>query len=404
MDTIPIPLLLDGATGTELIRRGMAAGVCTEQWVLDYPGVLVGLQREYVGIGAQVLMAPTFGANRILLEAHGIHGKVDEYNRRLVALSQEAAGGKALVAGDMAPTGQAIHPFGSVTFEELIDMYAEQAAALAEAGVDLFCLETFTTMHEARAALLAVRSVSNKPVWVSFTCDDNGRGVLGTDVLAAMIVMQGMGASAFGLNCTSGPDCVCTQLRRLFPYARLPLIAKPSAGVIDRMDPEGVAAWVPALAQAGARIFGGCCGTSPAHLDAISKALGEVDFTQFTPPKQDPDVIPCASEKEARFITPDVDVGEVIPCSSNLLEDILEAEESSPQGALKIAVLEEDDVDIFSEEQYAIKDALCLSTDVPELLERALRIYQGRAFWDNTEDIEPEFLDEMRRKYGLVLL
>jgi 5-methyltetrahydrofolate--homocysteine methyltransferase len=115
-------------------------------------------------------------------------------------------------------------------------------------------------------------------------------------------------------------------------------------------------------------------------------------------------VIPCASEKEARFITPDVDVGETIQCTPDLLEDILDAEEDSPQGALKISILEQDDLDVFAENQYAIKDALCLSTDVPELLEGALRVYQGRAFWDNTAELAPAFLQEMSRKYGLILL
>lgn len=380
--------------------------------MLDYPGVLVGLQKEYVGAGAQVILTPTFGANRAMLERRGISGKVEEYNRRLASLSREAAGDAALVAGDIGPAGLAEAPFGETDFEILVAVYTEQAAALAAAGVDLFFVETCMTMPEARAAVLAVRSVSDKPVWVSFTCDENGRTASGTDVLAALIVMQGMGASAFGLNCCAGPENLAGQLERLSPYARIPLIAKPSAGIPEERSgvlccpyaPEEFAAWAEPMARAGARIFGGCCGTGPEHIAALRRALEKIDFSAFPPPEWDPDVIPCASEKEARFITPDVDVGEVIECSSGMLEDILEAEEDSPQGALKIAVLEEDDVDIFRENQYAIKDALCLCTDVPELLEKALRAYQGRAFWDYTEELEPEFLEEMRDKYGLVLL
>ena len=129
-----------------------------------------------------------------------------------------------------------------------------------------------------------------------------------------------------------------------------------------------------------------------------------VDFSAFPAVERDPDVIPCASEKEARFITPDVDVGETIECTPDLMEDILAAEEEAPQGALKIAILEEDDLDIFAENQYVVKDALCLWSDVPELLEKALRIYQGRAFWDGTGDLEEDFLRDMAKKYGLVLL
>ena len=248
-------------------------------------------------------------------------------------------------------------------------------------------------------------------MWVTFTCDENGRTLSGTDVLAALIVMQGMGVDAFGLNCCA-PEEALEQLRRLAPYASVPLIAKPSAG-LPRMEgdravypcaPEKLAACAAPLAAAGARIFGGCCGTTPEHIAALGDAVAAVDFSAFVPPERDPDVIPCASEKEARFITPDVDVGETIECSPDLMEDILAAEEEAPQGALKIAILEEDDLDIFAENQYVVKDALCLWSDVPELLERALRLYQGRAFWDGTGDLDDAFLEEMSRKYGLVLL
>ena len=406
MDTTPIslPLVMDGATGTRLMELGMPAGACTERWALDHPQALLAVQRSYVDAGSQVLLAPTFGANRVMLEPHGLAGQVAELNCRLVELTRQAAGAGVLVAGDLAPAGLTLTPFGDSSFEEMVAVYTEQAAALAVAGVDLFFLETMTDMAQARAAVLACKSVSDKPVWACFTCDDEGRTPAGTDVLAALIVMQGMGVSAFGLNCTAPAD-TAKQLARLTPYASVPLIAKPSAGLPGACcTPEELAALVPVWAAAGARIFGGCCGTAASHIDAVSRAAARVDFAAFPTVERDPDVIPCASEKEARFITPDVDVGETIECTPDLMEDILEAEEESPQGALKIAILEEDDLDIFAEHQYVVKDALCLWSDVPQLLEKALRLYQGRAFWDGTGDLEEDFLAEMSRKYGLVLL
>ena len=406
MDTIPLsaPILMDGATGTELLKRGMPAGACTEQWVLEHPQVLLEVQQSYVAAGSRILLAPTFGANRVSLESRGITGQVGEYNRRLVELTRQAAGEGVLVAGDLAPAGMALVPFGESSFEEMVAVYTEQAAALEAAGVDLFVLETMTGMAEARAAVLACKSVSDKPVWVTFTCDDEGRTPGGTDVLAGLIVMQGMGVAAFGLNCTSPEDTV-EQLERLAPYASVPLIAKPSAGLPGACcTPEELAGFVSRYAAAGARIFGGCCGTTQAHIAAVGQAMSQVDFSAFQPVERDPDVIPCASEKEARFITPDVDVGETIECTPDLMEDILEAEEESPQGALKIAILEADDLDIFAENQYVVKDALCLWSDVPELLEKALRLYQGRAFWDGTGDLEEDFLQRMAERYGLVLL
>ena len=196
------------------------------------------------------------------------------------------------------------------------------------------------------------------------------------------------------------------QLRRMTPYAQVPLIAKPSAGLPGQhpCSPKELASYVSAYAYAGVRLFGGCCGAGAEHIAALKRALGQVSFSSFRAPEQDPDVIPCASEREARFITPDIDVGETIECTPDLMEDILEAEENSPQGALKIAVLEEDDLDMLAENQYVVKDALCIFSDVPELLERALRLYQGRAFWDGTGELEEAFLEEMKQKYGLILL
>ena len=346
MDTIPplsLPILLDGATGSELYKRGMPAGACTEQWVLGHPEALLELQRGYVAAGSQVLIAPTFGANRVRLEQHGIFGQVADYNRRLVELSRQAAGGRALVAGDMAPTGLFIAPFGESSFEELVAIYTEQAAALAAAGVDLFLIETTMTMPEARAAVLACKSVSDRPVWVTFTCDENGRTLSGTDVLAALIVMQGMGVDAFGLNCSSGPAEMLEQMRRLTPYTTVPLIAKPNAGLPETVEgqavyhcpPEEFASYAAGFAAAGVRIFGGCCGTTAEHVAALRAAVEAVDFSAFVPPRRDPDVIPCASEKEARFITPDIDVGETIECTSDLLEDILEADQAARQSVLR---------------------------------------------------------------------
>ena len=414
MDPIPLslPFLMDGATGTELQKRGMPLGACTEQWALEHPEALLELQRAYVEAGAQVLVTPTLGANRGALEKFGLADRVEEYNARLTGLTRQAAAGRALVAGDLGPTLHAIPPYGETPFEVLVGFYAEQAAALERAGVDLFLVESVMAMAEARAAVLGIReSGSRRPILVTCYCDEEGRTPSGTDVLACAIVMQGMGVTAFGLNCVD-PAVAEEQLARLHLYTDLPLIAEPSAGLPDLTSgkpdypdkADAFARRTPQWAAAGVRIFGGCCGTAPAHIAALGRAMATVDFSAFPPVEKDPDVIPCASEKEARFITPDVDVGETIQCTDHLMEDILEAEEERPVGALKIEVLDTDDLEIFAREQYAVRDALCLWSDVPELLEGALRAYQGRAFYDGTAELEPEFLARMSEKYGLILL
>ncbi len=200
------PLILDGATGTQLQKRGYQGDVSAEQWVLDHPDSIRDIQRRYVQAGSRVVYAPTFGANRQKLEERGIFNQTAEYNHRLVALSRQAVDTRAWVAGDISPTGLFLSPLGEASFEELVDIYAEQAAGLEQAGVDLFVVETMMTLADARAAVLAIRSVSDRPIFVTFTCDESGRCLSGTDVAAALVVLQGMGVSAFGLNCSTGPE------------------------------------------------------------------------------------------------------------------------------------------------------------------------------------------------------
>ncbi len=268
--SLRLPSLLDGATGTELLARGMPQGACTEQWILEHPQALEELQRAYLAAGADLLTAPTFGANPASLERFGLGNRTEEYNRRLVALTREVAGEKALVAGNLAPCGLGEVCVREGRFESVVDNYKDQVRALKEAGVDLYLIETMMDMAEARAALLAVKETDpGKPVAVTFYCDGEGRTPAGVDVLAALIVMQGMGAAAFGLNCTA-PNVTAEQLERLAPYAAIPLVAQPST---EGVTPEQLAAWAEKYGKLGVRLFGGCCHTGPEKIAALRKAV-----------------------------------------------------------------------------------------------------------------------------------
>ena len=245
------PAVLDGATGTELQKRGYTGGGCAEAWLLEHPDAILDVQRRYVAAGSNIIYTPTFGANRVKLEANGIFNRVEEFNLRLAALSKEAAAGRALVAGDIAPTGLFLAPLGTASFEELVEIYTSRSPRSRRRASTLFVIETMMTLPEARAALLAVKSVSAKPVLVSFTCDEHGRTLTGTDPAAALVVMQGMGADAFGLNCSVGPREILAQMERLRPWAEIPLAAKPNAGLPRTVDgrtvydcpPEEFAEW-----------------------------------------------------------------------------------------------------------------------------------------------------------------
>ncbi|MBQ8075786.1 MAG: homocysteine S-methyltransferase family protein [Oscillospiraceae bacterium] len=400
---ILFPLLLDGAMGTQLYKHGFPAGECPEKWSLEHPEEVLSIQRAYVNAGSRILYAPTFGANSSVLEKNGVFNQVKEYNHRLVALAREAADGKAFVAGDISSTGAMLYPLGDESFEDLYAIYREQAEALEEAGVDLFVIETMTNIPEARAALLAVKSVSEKPVFVSFTCNEAGRTMTGTDVTAALLILQGMGADAFGLNCSVGPKEMIPQLKRLAEFAEVPLLAKPNAGLpktagirsVYDVSAEEFASFVPALAEAGVSIFGGCCGTDEAYIAALNKALSAVTAKATT--RAPSDLLPCATERDVFLLPPDAAYSEVFSCDEDLEDALTEAEKGE---LIAIAIETEEDLATFADCQYAVSNPLCILCDDADLLERSLRAYQGRALYEGS--LPDEVLLPLAQKYGLI--
>ena len=393
-----LPFLMDGGMKTELVKLGMPEDACLPQWAAAHAGTVSAIQKAYLDAGAKLLMTPNCGGNRAALAKYGCEHLVIQLNEQIACQTRLVAQDRAVVAGSLSSTGLFLPPVGEHSFEEFVDIYRQQAEAMLE-FVDLFFLESMTQLHELRAAAIAVRSICDKPIFVSVSCDDDGRlWDSGTDVLAALIVAQGLGAAAFGIGCTS-VEVTVEQLERLNEYAMIPLLAKP-CGPLDA--PESTAK----LAAAGARMFGGCCDTSAKDIFLLGATLQNLDFTALPVPyfTADPDVIACASSHEARFITPDVDVGEPVECSSVMLEDILRAELEQTCGAIKVLIRDEEDLQIFAENQYAIKEALCIESEEPELMEGALRLFQGRAFYDGLGGLSEGVLDEMKQKYGLVIL
>ena len=235
-------IYLDGATGSNLMKRGMPAGVCPEKWILEHPDVLVELQREYVEAGSNILYAPTFTANRIKLAEYGLEGEIARINHALVELSRRAALGKALVAGDITMTGRQLAPMGNMDFEELICVYKEQIRLIADAGADLLVVETMMSLQESRAALIAAREVCDLPVMVTLTFEPDGRTLYGTDALTAAVTLEKLGACAVGANCSTGPDRMQALITQIAEAVSIPVIAKPNAGM-------------PALNEAGETVY-----------------------------------------------------------------------------------------------------------------------------------------------------
>lgn len=403
---IKFPLILDGATGTQLQKRGYKGDVSAEQWVLDNPESIIDIQSRYVSAGSDVLYSPSFGANRRELEEHGIFNRTEEYNMRLAELSKKASGGKAFVAGDISPTGLFLAPLGEASFEELVDIYTEQAAGLEKAGVDLFVIETMMTLSDARAAVLAVRSVSDKPIFVSFTCDENGRSLSGTDVTAALTVLQGMGIDAFGLNCSAGPKEMLPQLKRLSEYARVPLIAKPNAGMPEIEDgktvykctPEEFVELIPQLLDAGVCIFGGCCGTTEEHIAALHEAL---EGAEITPPAPKfADLLPASTEKLTAYLPVTASHGRVIKVTGDFENELIDALDGD-DAMVAVGLGSWEDVDALADFQYMLSKPLCIVCDDADILESALRVYQGRALYEGT--LPDSALLPLCNKYGLII-
>ena len=435
-------IFLDGATGSNLMKAGMPAGVCPEQWILEHEDVMENLQREYVKAGTNILYAPTFTANRIKLEEYGLDGQIEEMNKKLVALSRRAADGKAYVAGDITMTGRQLKPMGDMEFETLIDVYKEQIRLIEEAGADLLVVETMMSLQESRAALIAAKEVSELPVMVTMTFEKDGRSLFGTDAKTAAIVLESLGADAVGANCSTGPAQMADVIRSMAEVTAIPIIAKPNAGLpaVDEngntyydMAADTFAEEMKILLDAGATILGGCCGTSPEYIEKLTKSVKST----FTVNEGYVKRSDGAHKTGRHFLTSQcmslefglndrfMIVGERInPTGKKKLQEELRngsfelvkqfAEEQEENGARILDVnmgmsgIDEKESMLLAIEEMATVTNLPLSLDSSyiEVLEAALRNYPGRALV-NSVSLETEKFEKLLpivKKYGAMFI
>jgi len=280
------PVMADGAMGTMLFANGLMFGDPPEVWNLSKPDVVRGIHRGYLDAGSQILMTNTFGGNRMRLSLYGLQERVAELNQTAAILLRsevDAAGRGSLVAGDIGPSGAILAPTGTLDYDEAVDIFAEQAAALVAGGVDLIWIETMSDLLEVKAAIEGVRRVSpGIALIVTMTFDTRGHTMMGVSPEQAVASLTAWGADAVGGNCGNGPDELIEVVRRM--RAADPdviLVAKSNAGMpelvdmraVYRADPETMAAAALAMREAGASIVGGCCGTTPAHLEAMTSLV-----------------------------------------------------------------------------------------------------------------------------------
>lgn len=437
-------IILDGATGSNLQKRGMPAGVCPEEWILENPEVLCNLQREYIQAGTTVLYAPTFSGNRIKLEEYGLADRIGQMNHALVAVSKDAiakenAQGNVFIAGDLTMTGKQVEPVGPLPFEDLVDIYKEQINYLVEAGVDLLVVETMMSLQECRAAVIAAKEITDLPIMVTLTFNEDGRTLFGTDPATASLVLTTLGVDAIGVNCSTGPDKMVAVVQKMREYTDLPMIAKPNAGLpqmvdgetVYDMEPEEFARDMMLLVREGADILGGCCGTTPEHIERMVELLKENgDMERTTCYTRGESVVRRALSSE-RF-TRKIDlngafqiIGERINPTGkkalqaelregclDLVTEMAEAQEEAGASVLDVNM----GMNGIDEKEMMLKvvKELSIVTDLPlaidsshvDVVEAALRIYPGRALI-NSISLEPEKFENLipiAKKYGAMFI
>lgn len=279
-------VVADGAMGTRLFASGLEHGDAPERWTLEHPQKVSAIHQAYLEAGSQLLLTNTFGGNRFRLELHGLDRQVSELNQAAASLLRESihsSGKNALVAGDIGPTGGVLLPYGEMEYEAAVEAFAEQAAALVKGGVDLVWIETMADLEEVRAAVDGVRQASaNIPIITTMTFDTRGRTMMGVTPERAADSLAGFGAVGFGGNCGNGPDEiieVISKMRAVQPKAIL--VAKANAGVptleggkpVYRATPQDMGVYAVQAFEAGAKIIGACCGSTPEHIQAITSSL-----------------------------------------------------------------------------------------------------------------------------------
>ena len=432
-------IYLDGATGSNLVKAGMPSGVCPEQWILEHREVMLQLQKEYVQAGTNILYAPTFTANRVKLAEYHLEKNMSSMIHDLVAISKEAAastpGHPVYVAGDITMTGEQLRPMGKMELEDLIAIYKEQILCLVDAGADLLVVETMMSLAETRAALIAAKEVCDLPVIATLTFEADGRTLFGTDAKTAAVVLESLGASAIGANCSTGPAQMEGIISDMVSVTMIPIIAKPNAGLpfLDEngttcynMEAEEFTEEMQVLVNVGATILGGCCGTTPEFIRQLHDRFGTV--AQATATRRPEGIRYLTSERithsfglEDGFFV----VGErIIPTGKKALQaELLEgnfekviqfAEEQETCGAKVLDInmgmsgIDEKLCMLRALEEVSGVTNLPLSLDSSyvEVLEAALRNYPGRALV-NSVSLETEKFEKLLpivAKYGAMFI
>lgn len=413
-------VFLDGAMGTMLQNAGLEAGAAPEMLNLDRPELIEDIHRKYIEAGSQVVYANTFGANRYKLGGKS----VEEVIGSGISIARKACENKALAALDIGPIGRLLEPSGTLSFEEAYDIFKEQVIAGRDA--DLIVFETMTDLYELKAAVLAAKENSDKPIICTMTFEENYRTFTGCCVSSMALLMNGLGVDAIGINCSLGPAQLAPVCEELLKWTDLPVVLKPNAGLPDPVtgkydvSPEEFAAQMSIAASHGVKIFGGCCGTTPEYIAALKKTITSVSAKRPAVKR----AAVCTPSKTVVIDQPRI-IGERInPTGKKLFKEALrnddigyilgQAIDQVKAGAdildVNVGLPEIDEKEMMIRAVKQIQSVtdvpLQIDSTIPEVLGAALRVYNGKPIVNsvNGEEKSLEAVLPLVKKYGAAVV
>lgn len=395
-------MVFDGSMGVMLQRNGLEKGSCPEEWNLIRPEVVKEIYKAYVEAGSDIIQSNTFQSNSIRLGEYGLKDRHYEINYQAVRLAKEVSNGKCYVAASIGPLGKLLEPFGELTFEQAYNTFKAQVIAVADGGADIISFETFTDVSELRIALLAAKENCNLPVICSVSYEKNGRTLMGTEPELCAIILHSMGADLIGTNCSFGAEYM-VKVAESYSKTGLPFSVKPNAGlplIVDGKQvynetPEDFVKYVPDFIRHGARLLGGCCGTSPEYIALMAKTVKGSEGVSYRP---DVDYITSTSRRIAfeKLKSSEAGIIDTAGLTRELKKELLSGnteavadiamdllDEDCDIVIIDAGVDGQDDVQLLSEivkaAQVYLKQPFILKSDSADALDAALRIYRGRA-------------------------